>query len=114
MNARSTRRSAYLTIVPSPPAHIPAPPTTTRAPFHAFLPLLQAYESLRRWGVRYVLGEWLPIKFRPSEAAHAEAVLEREAAAATPEERARLPRVPPFDPDLFLDGQLKRVFRAGR
>ena len=60
-----------------------------------------AYGLMRRWGVRYVLGEWLPRHHRPSEQAYREAVAE-----------GRTP--PSFDPDAYLDGNLKRVFSAGR
>lgn len=60
-----------------------------------------AYGLLRRWGVRYVLGEWLPRHHRPSEQAYREAVAE-----------GRTP--PAFDQDMYLDGNLKRIFSAGR
>ena len=46
----------------------------------------EAYNGMRRWGVRYVLCEWCP----------------------------RHPRRPGADPDMFLDGQLKRIFTRGR
>ncbi len=61
-----------------------------------------AYGIMRRWGVRYVLGEWLPRHHRPNEQAYNEA----KAAGLAPPNN--------FNPDLYLDGQLKRVFSAGR
>lgn len=67
---------------------------------------------LYKWGVRYVLGEWLPLHFRPSEAEAEERAIARRT-AATDEEREALPDLP-FDPDVFLEGSLRRVFRAGR
>lgn len=45
-----------------------------------------AYALMRKWGVRYVLGEW--IKKHDRQTGH--------------------------NPDVFLDGQLKRVFSSGR
>lgn len=61
-----------------------------------------AYQLLRKWGIRYVLGEYIRKHERPSQREHEEA-------------RSRgLAHVPPFDPDSYLDGQLRRVYRAGR
>jgi hypothetical protein len=51
--------------------------------------------------VRYVLGEWLPKHHRPAQQAYDDAK-----AAGQP--------LPQFDPDLYLDGQLKRVYSVGR
>jgi hypothetical protein len=71
----------------------PKPPPLT-SPLLSLLPP-------RRWGIRYILGEWLPKHHRPSQQAYEDAQ-----AAGQP--------LPPYDPDLYLDGQLKRVFSAGR
>jgi hypothetical protein len=61
-----------------------------------------AYQLLRKWGIRYVLGEYIRKHDRPSQREHEEA-------------KARgLAHIPPFDADAYLDGQLKRVFRQGR
>ena len=97
----------------------------------------QAYNLLRRWGVRYVLGEHLATHARPSkqawEAARAR-IDSGEAAAAREERRAARAAaraaanetdgeadadeaeeaLPPYDEDAFLDCQLKRVKRVGR
>jgi hypothetical protein len=64
-------------------------------------PLTPALSSSCRWGIRYILGEWLPKHHRPSQQAYEDAQ-----AAGQP--------LPPYEPDLYLDGQLKRVFSAGR
>lgn len=69
----------------------------------------EAYNALRRWGVRYVQGEWLPKHHRARQAAH-EAALARQ--RANPGDKSIV--VPPFNPDLFLDGNLKRVYSHGR
>jgi hypothetical protein len=45
---------------------------------------------MRRWGVRYVLCEWCTKHARAHE------------------------REPGFDADLYLDGQVKRIFSRGR
>jgi hypothetical protein len=66
----------------------------------------QAYNSLRRWGVRYILGEWMPRHSRPSQQAYEDA-LERRKSDPNAE-------VPNFDPDMFLEGQLKRIHTVGR
>ena len=72
---------------------------------------MQTTELLFKWGVRYVLGEWLPLHFRQSEADAAEREL---AYRTTPDgERAAQPPLG-FDANLFLDGGVRRVFRAGR
>jgi len=61
-----------------------------------------AYQLLRKWGIRYVLGEYIRKHERASQREHEEA-------------RSRgLVHAPPFDPDAFLDGQVKRVHRVGR
>lgn len=66
----------------------------------------RAYNLMRRWGVRYVLGENLPSYPRPMqqeyERAHAAHVLD----PSVP--------VPEYDPDLYLDGQLRLVYGVGR
>eukprot|EP01138_Halocafeteria_seosinensis_P008808 gb/GECG01009003.1/.p1 GENE.gb/GECG01009003.1/~~gb/GECG01009003.1/.p1 ORF type:complete len:839 (+),score=58.98 gb/GECG01009003.1/:1-2517(+) len=49
----------------------------------------EVYSALRRWGVRYVLSE-------------------------RPREHPRDTQKEGFDPDLYLDGQLKRLHQAGR
>lgn len=72
----------------------------------------EAYNAMRRWGTRYVLGEHLPTHHRPRQQQHEEAIA-RKAAAKTQQEKDAI-FVPPFDPDMYLDGQLKRVFRSGR
>lgn len=65
-----------------------------------------AYQAMRRWGVRYVLGEWMPKHERPSERAHKDAL----------ERRATDPNVvvPDFNADAFLDGQLTLIKHVGR
>ena len=68
----------------------------------------EAYNALRRWGVRYVQGEWLPRHPRARQAEYDAAVARKR---ANPDDKTPLPR---FDPDSYLDGQLKRVFSAGR
>jgi hypothetical protein len=86
----------------------------------------EAYGLMRRWGIRYVVGENMRTHHRPSEAAHQEA-LAREAAAGTDAAAAaaaaaapgvprlgKLPSPPTYDPDSYLSGQLKAVFRRGR
>ncbi len=45
-----------------------------------------AYDLLRKWGVRYVLGEYI----------------------------RKHPRGPGADPQLYLDGKLRRVHQEGR
>jgi len=68
---------------------------------------------LRKWGVRYIMGEWLPEPFRPSQAEAAEEALDR----ANEDGGAQVHGVRPvraFNEDTFLDGRLRRVFRAGR
>ena len=59
-----------------------------------------------------MLGEWLPIHFRPSEAQAEEAAIALRTASSD-EERSRIQRVD-FDPNVFLSGSVKRVFKAGR
>ena len=74
----------------------------------------QSYDLLRKWGVTHILGEWMPTPFRPSQALAEEARM-AAANALSPDEGRALPRgVPPFDPDVFLGGRLRRVFHAGR
>jgi len=68
----------------------------------------EAYNGMRRWGVRYLLGEHMPTHHRPRQQQYEEAVARK---AADPNDAAE---VPAFDPDSYLDGQLKRVFRSGR
>ena len=65
----------------------------------------EAYNRLRRWGARFVLGENIARHHRPSRVAW------EETAAAAAREGAE---VPPYDEDLYLDGQLKRVKTVGR
>ena len=67
-----------------------------------------AYNLLRRWGVRYIVGEWIPRHSRPRQQEWEEA---RAKQAANPDEPISVPH---FDPDYYLDGQLKRIFSAGR
>lgn len=67
---------------------------------------------LYKWGARYILGEWLPQHFRPSESEAEERAIARRTAASDAEREA-LPELQ-FDPDAFLDGHVRRVFRAGR
>jgi hypothetical protein len=67
----------------------------------------EAYNAMRRWGVRYLLGENMPRHHRPAEAAFKEAVARREGGDTTV-------MVPEFDPTLYLDGQLKLVYTSGR
>ncbi len=74
----------------------------------------EAYQTARRWGVRYILGENLQRHHRPRQQEHEEALARARAAAAGSKVAAPEGGVPPFDPDLYLDGQLKRVFSAGR
>ena len=67
----------------------------------------QAYNLLRRWGVRYVLGEHLAQHARPSKQAWEAAQVARAAGGNSSD-------AAPFDDDAFLDGQLKRIKRVGR
>jgi hypothetical protein len=67
----------------------------------------EAYNRLRRWGVRFVLGENIARHHRPSRVAWEEA-----AAAAAASKREG--EVAPYEEDLYLDGQLKRVKTVGR
>ena len=67
----------------------------------------EAYQAARRWGVRYVLGDELQEHHRASKQRWEEA---KARAAADPS----APQPPAFDPDSYLDGQLKRVHRIGR
>ena len=69
----------------------------------------EAYNAMRRWGVRYVQGEFLARHPRPRQAEY-EAAMARK--RANPNDKSIV--VPRFDPDLYLDGQLKRVFSQGR
>ena len=78
----------------------------------------QAYNLLRRWGVRYVLGEHLATHARPSRQAW-EAAAEKAAAGELVPGGENGTLVPaeapaPYDEDAFLDGQLKRVKQVGR
>ena len=66
----------------------------------------QAYQSMRRWGVRYVLGEWLAKHTRPSQQQYEDALARHAVDPSTV--------IPPFDRDSFLDGQLKRIHTVGR
>jgi hypothetical protein len=79
--------------------HDDSPCHLTSPPFLSFV--VASFPLLRRWGVRYLLGEYLPRHHRPTEQAYNDA----RASGQTP---------PAFDPDLYLDGNLKRVFAAGR
>ena len=65
-----------------------------------------AYNSLRRWGVRYVLGEYIAKHHRPSLQQYEDAVARKALDPST--------ELPAFDADLYLDGQLKRVQSIGR
>lgn len=69
----------------------------------------EVYNSLRRWGVRYVVGEWLPRHHRPGQQAYEEAVARKN---ANPDDPNVV--VPPFNPDMYLDNQMRRVFSVGR
>jgi hypothetical protein len=69
----------------------------------------ETYNVLRRWGVRYVVGEWTPRHNRPRQQEWEEAKKRKE---ANPSDNSIV--VPRFDPDLYLDGMLRRVFTAGR
>ncbi|RYE83851.1 MAG: hypothetical protein EOO65_03250 [Methanosarcinales archaeon] len=68
-----------------------------------------AYNLMRRWGVRYVLGENMHRHHRPSEDAYRQALAEKAAQPDNPDLY-----VPHFDADMYLDGMLKRVASAGR
>jgi hypothetical protein len=61
---------------------------------------------LHKWGVRYVVTENVHRHDRPSERAW------REAKAAA--ERGEAVEGPAFDADVYLNGAVTRVFRAGR
>ena len=61
-----------------------------------------AYNILRRWGVRYVLGENLKTHHRPAAQAYEEAL-----ARGNPENIT-------YDADAYLDGQLKSTKKIGR
>ena len=61
---------------------------------------------LHKWGTRYVVTENVHHHDRPSQRAWAEA----RAAASRGEDV----QVPDFDPDVYLNGAVTRVFRAGR
>ena len=65
--------------------------------------------------MRYILGEWLPIHFRPLEADAEEAAIAARTALGDDAALRGLDATPPvFDPDSFLDGAVRRVFKAGR
>lgn len=64
---------------------------------------------MRRWGVRYILGEHMPTHHRPRQQQYEEALARK---AAAPNDTSIV--VPSFDPDMYLDGNLRRVFRVGR
>jgi hypothetical protein len=66
----------------------------------------EAYNAARRWGVRYVLCEWCTKHHRAREVEYNEAVARRRSDPSVP--------LPAYDPDLFLDGQMKRIFSRGR
>jgi hypothetical protein len=72
----------------------------------------QAYNLLRRWGARYVLGEHLATHQRPSKQ-NWEAAKARQDSGEKGENGEPI-ELPPFDDNLYLDGQLKRVKRIGR
>ena len=60
------------------------------------------YQLLRKWGIRYIQGEYIKKHDRPSKREHDEA-------------RSKgLMHAPPFDADVFLDGKVKRVYKSGR
>ena len=61
---------------------------------------------MRRWGVRYVLGEWIPKHHRASQQAYDDAVAKHALDSSV--------SVPQFDPDMYLDGALKRIHSVGR
>ena len=61
----------------------------------------EAYQAMRRWGVRYILGDGLAEHHSPRKQRWQEAK-----AAGQP--------LPEYDPDAYLDGSLKRVHRVGR
>ncbi len=67
----------------------------------------EAYNAMRRWGVRYILGEHLPAHHRPDQARYEEALARRNAGEANVD-------VPAFNPDAYLGGNLRRVHRVGR
>jgi len=69
----------------------------------------EAYNLARRWGVRYILGENIQRHARPKQQEWEEAKARKE---ANPGDATIV--VPHFDPDMYLDGQLHRVFSAGR
>lgn len=68
------------------------------------LPLSLSY---CRWGVRYVIGEYITRHHRPQQQAYEEALAKQQAGDTSI-------RVPHFDPDSYLDGNLKRIFSYGR
>ena len=69
----------------------------------------EAYNAMRRWGVRYLLGEHLPSHHRPLQQQHEEALARKR---AHPEDATIV--VPDFNADAYLDGNLKRIKRFGR
>jgi hypothetical protein len=66
----------------------------------------ETYDKLRRWGVRYVVAEYAPRHERPSERAFQ--------AAQEARSRGEDVQVPQFDPHVYLNGAITRVFNAGR
>jgi hypothetical protein len=67
----------------------------------------EAYNTMRRWGVRYVLCEWCTRHARPKEAAYNDAIARKSRGEPGVV-------IPPFDADMYLDGQLKRIYSRGR
>jgi hypothetical protein len=88
--------TAFLT-----PAFRPPSPTPPRSAY-----LQDAVFKMHRWGVRYVVAEYAPRHNRPSERAFQEAQAARG--------RGEDVQVPNFDPNVYLNGAITRVFNAGR
>ncbi len=74
--------------------------------FPPFLAPQDAVFKLHRWGVRYVVAEYAPRHERPSERAFQ--------AAQEARSRGEDVQVPQFDPNVYLNGAITRVFNAGR
>ena len=66
----------------------------------------EAYQAMRRWGVRYILGESLQEHHSPRKQRWEEARAKQSADPSV--------AVPEYDPNMYLDGQLKRVYKVGR
>jgi hypothetical protein len=69
----------------------------------------EAYNAMRRWGVRYVLGESMRHHERPKLREFQDARFRKSQAPNDPSIV-----VPDFDEDVYLDGNLKLLKKVGR